>query len=139
MWTPYLCVGPIPSMLLQLNLNRLSECGHVFCQECLSNWFNSARTQHLNAHPAHMPLPVYFQNAVRNPVADPHTFLQAAMHLAQHPPPQYTCPTCRKVVTKKPVEDYTLKKVVSWVAGAMGETAPKTPPAANPWDRFFIV
>jgi hypothetical protein len=60
--------------------------------------------------------------------------------------PEYTCPTCRKEVKNKPVEDFALKSVVRTLAGAMGEHSPTKKAngrgggngkAQGPWDGFF--
>jgi Zinc finger, C3HC4 type (RING finger) len=146
MWSPYMYVRRYLRASDDLRMcspRRLSECGHVFCQGCLTSWFGSTRTQHVTSNPSYVPLPSHLQRALRGPFLDRNAFLQANLFLTQHPPPNYTCPTCRMPVTRKPVEDFTLKKVVSWVANVQGENPPKsTPPAfggkkSGPWDVYF--
>jgi len=127
-----------------LNLASLEE--EVTCEICaLKMWSpyllsDSTRVQHVDNHPSYVPLPPHLQRALHQPVVDPNAFLHASLFLAQHPPPNYTCPTCRMSVTRKPVEDFALKKVVSWVADfQVDEGMPSTSRVKNgsPWDVFF--
>jgi hypothetical protein len=71
----------------------------------------------------------------------PHVTALVAQFLPPHP--QYTCPTCREIVTSRPIEVFALKGLLRTMTAAMGENSPKKPknsdkaPAANPWDGFF--
>ncbi|KAG6370977.1 hypothetical protein JVT61DRAFT_10691 [Boletus reticuloceps] len=57
--------------------------------------------------------------------------------------PDYTCPSCRKEVLNKPVEDFRLKELINQIAGLMGETEPHKDTLARrgsgsgPFDHFF--
>ncbi|KAM6489063.1 hypothetical protein JOM56_015475 [Amanita muscaria] len=58
------------------------------------------------------------------------------------PRPQYSCPACRKIVTTRPVEVYTLKALVGIFASAAGDTSPQKDHNYNKalttsWDQFF--
>ncbi|KIL53956.1 hypothetical protein M378DRAFT_19351 [Amanita muscaria Koide BX008] len=58
------------------------------------------------------------------------------------PRPQYSCPACRKIVTTRPVEVYTLKALVGIFASAAGDTSPQKDRNYNKalttsWDQFF--
>lgn len=54
--------------------------------------------------------------------------------------PEYTCPSCRKEVLNKPVEDFRLKSLVKEIAGMMGETNSRIGTShrgTGPFDNFF--
>lgn len=47
MWSPYLCVPPVPlGRLRTKSTPSLSNCGHTFCQGCLTDWFNTTLAHH---------------------------------------------------------------------------------------------
>ena len=48
------------------------------------------------------------------------------MHMAQFPGPQYTCPSCRAAVTRKPVEDFKVKSLVLWLGSVQGLKPPES-------------
>ncbi|KAI9510080.1 hypothetical protein F5148DRAFT_1182284 [Russula earlei] len=79
MWAPYL----------------LTNCGHTFCQGCLTDWFNTTLGHHRQA--------------------------------AARGPPPYTCPSCRHPARTPPVQNFSLKRIVSLVAESRGESIPWRP------------
>ena len=105
---------------------RLTECGHVFCAGCLLDWFDSTHVQFLNSHPEYIPLPPHFEKILQRPFEFPQDFYRASMHMAQYPHPQYTCPSCRKAVTRRPVEDFKVKALVSWLGSVQGTKPPES-------------
>lgn len=134
----YLIAYSIPS--------SLPECGHVFCQTCLRDWFSAALQQHMTTHPNYsLPnrnqLPYNARSLLAQVQSDPENSelrLKLEIELTQHRfvrlqqqgagmggDPVYTCPTCRRQVKNRPVEVFPLKAVVRVVAGAMGENSPK--------------
>ncbi|KAJ7188533.1 hypothetical protein C8R46DRAFT_23462 [Mycena filopes] len=134
MWTPYI----------------LSGCGHAFCMKCLVEWFSTCLAQHMTAHPgwrsnANQPLYHRLDPRIR---AHPYIAQLAAQH---GPQPEFSCPTCRAVVTTKPMEDYSLKAIIHAVATSAGELSPKKDAVAakrrgkgkakavveGPFDGFF--
>ncbi|KAG9307875.1 hypothetical protein JVU11DRAFT_13132 [Chiua virens] len=135
MWSPY----------------TLSECGHSFCKECLIDWFSRAQAQHMTANP-HL-------DAYRGPIAGQlHNLVQMVPNLHAYGPhgqnhlrailvelqrhrPEYNCPTCRKEVLNKPVEDFRLKGLITEIAERMGETnsheGMTSHPGPGPFDDLF--
>jgi len=132
----------------------LPECGHTFCQSCLEDWFNTTLAQHMVAHPNYnanaqnqslnsLPRLIYDYLARNNVAQQDQLRLRAMFPHHGMPTPQYTCPTCRKQVKNRPVEDFALKSLVRAIAGAAGEPSPKKlggePKTAigRTWDGFF--
>lgn len=112
---------------------RLTECGHVFCLGCILDWFDSIHVRFLESHPEYTPVPSYLKEVLRRPFEFPQEFFRVSMHLAQHPGPQYTCPSCRKAVTHRPVEDFKIKALVSWLGSVQGIKPPESriPPGSG--------
>ena len=105
---------------------RLTECGHVFCVGCLLDWFGDVHARFINSHPEYTPLPPFFEEVLRRPFEFPQDFYRASVHLAQYPGPQYTCPSCRTAVTRRPVEDFKIKALVSWLGSVQGTKPPES-------------
>jgi len=70
--------------------------------------------------------------------------IQALLTNLQKFQPEYTCPSCRKSVLTKPVEDFRLKSLVRHIAGLQGESSPRKKRAhghggtnVGPFDGFF--
>ncbi|KAF7375942.1 RING-type domain-containing protein [Mycena sanguinolenta] len=130
-WTPYI----------------LPNCGHTFCKKCLLEWFNTCLAQHMTACPNWRSTnqPAYHR---LDPRIRAHPYI-AALAAAQGPQPNFSCPTCRAVVTTKPIEDYSLKALTHTVATSAGETNPQKDPVVKrrgkgkakaldgPFDGFF--
>jgi len=143
--TSFLCLSDI--------CFSLPQCGHVFCERCLENWFSTTLVQHLVTHPTFDPNPIIpghlaglFAQVRQNP-GHPYLQLQLNAELAYFrvaqdlpPLPVYTCPLCRKTVENKPIEDFALKRIVETIAHLTGETAPEAGShglGATPWDEYF--
>jgi hypothetical protein len=56
-----------------------------------------------------------------------------------HSQPVYNCPSCRKEVETRPVQDFMLKSIVRAIGQAMGEIIPVyvETNGENSWDKFF--
>ncbi|KIL68882.1 hypothetical protein M378DRAFT_158020 [Amanita muscaria Koide BX008] len=128
MWSPYL----------------LSDCGHCFCQTCLQDWFrtvlNKFVAEHPNVDPTHPDWRWQLQPLLLNNPGLLATF--PAFNAFNAPRPQYSCPTCRNIITTRPVEVYTLKALVRILASAAGDKSPQKDrnskkALTTPWDQFF--
>lgn len=131
-------IGPhSSSTMISESDSSLTECGHVFCLGCLLNWFDSTHVHFLNRHPGYTPLPPYFEKVLRRPFEFPDDFYRISKHMAKHPGPEYTCPSCRNAVTRRPVEDFKVKALVSWLGSAQGIKPPESiiPPGTG--DTIF--
>jgi hypothetical protein len=129
----------------------LPECGHLFCQSCLQDWFGTTLAQFMNAHPHYdvnqaqnIPhLQHLFETLIQNPRAATNPQVAGMLANILPPSPQYTCPTCREPVRTRPIEVFALKAIVRVVTTAAGESSPKKTVAKNwkgktgPWDGFF--
>ncbi|KAH7888429.1 hypothetical protein F5I97DRAFT_1924976 [Phlebopus sp. FC_14] len=130
----------------------LPDCGHTFCQKCLVDWFSRTQTQYMNANPHHDINRAVLANQLRGPLHNLGVFpnpqvqnqVQAILDNLRRMQPEYTCPSCRKEVVNRPVEDFRLKAVVKEIAEMMGnKNSPKAGPrnkavsSANPFDAFF--
>ena len=113
--------------------SSLTECGHVFCINCLLDWFDSTHVQFLSSHPGYTPLHPHFKEVLRRPFEFPQDFFRVSMHMTQYPGPQYTCPSCRKTVTRRPAEDFKVKALVSWFGSVQGikPPEPRIPPGTG--------
>ncbi|KAF8893936.1 hypothetical protein BD779DRAFT_1669452 [Infundibulicybe gibba] len=136
MWVPYL----------------LPDCGHTFCQTCLQDWFSSVLVQHIANHPHYnLDQPNIFlipqiTAALRGMLSARNPQIQHLLTQLHSQQPRYTCPTCRKPVHGRPIENFALKALIRTIASAGGESSPKK--AANskgkgvtlrddPWSGFF--
>jgi hypothetical protein len=115
----------------------LTECGHVFCRGCTLDWFENVHVQFLDSHPEHIPIPPHFQAVLRRPFEYPQDFSRASLYVAHHPGPQYTCPSCRKPVTRTPVEDFKVKALVSWLGSVQGLDPPESGVLPGAGDTVF--
>ena len=136
--------------------SSLPECGHIFCQSCLQDWFSTTLAQFMNANPHYninqaqnIPhLQTIFQTLIHHPQAATHSQVTGMLANLLPPTPRYTCPTCRESVRTRPTEVFALKAIVRVISAATGEISPKKPiadirkgkgasVAAGPWDGFF--
>ncbi|KAH8828127.1 hypothetical protein DL96DRAFT_1149114 [Flagelloscypha sp. PMI_526] len=136
MWVPYML-----------------DCGHAFCGQCLTDWFQTSLNNHHARYPTN-PALVPMLNLLRtaNPEQQ-HNIRRQFGHLLP-PDVEYTCPTCRNKVHRKPIEAFALKALVRKVASAQGEESPRkeaapiagrsrkrgarAPPArSDPFSQFF--
>ncbi|SJL12741.1 uncharacterized protein ARMOST_16172 [Armillaria ostoyae] len=88
----------------------LPQCGHVSCQACIHEWFDTIR-----------------QENWRGPFGRRYR-------------PVYNCPTCRKIVTTEPVKVYKLKSVAQKMGQIFIEDVvhSRTPDQnETPWALFF--
>lgn len=67
--------------------------------------------------------------------------LRAILDALRRHRPEYICPTCRKGVLNKPVEDFRLKGLINHIAGMLGETNSHEDASlhrgSGPFDHFF--
>ncbi|KAI0311903.1 hypothetical protein OF83DRAFT_709262, partial [Amylostereum chailletii] len=127
----------------------LSDCGHVFCQKCLNDWFQSAMVQHMtnnpNFRPELAPLPLEPGHLVG---LTPHEqqFFAARNNAGSRP--KYSCPSCRAAVKHRPAECYSIKALVRLVAEKEGEKDPREVTVggrrgkgraivSDPWEGYF--
>lgn len=139
------------NLILTVWARSLPECGHSFCEKCLVSWFSTTQAQHMSANPQ-------LEGNRATLAGQLHAFVQMAPNLHAYGPhgqhhirailaelrrhrPEYTCPSCRKEVLNRPVEDFRLKAVINHIAGMMGETNPREDglvhQGAGPFDHFF--
>lgn len=124
--------------------DSISECGHTFCQKCLTEWFDTSLRTFLIAHPnfnpnAPFPMPLLQVMAIPGAANDP----RVRAYMQQHMPaqPQYSCPECRTAVKSAPVENFAMKSLSRMVTSARKEAIPSTParPREGVWDGYFPV
>lgn len=94
--------------------NRIKECGHSFCKDCLTTWFDTSLQEFLDDDPRNAQL--------RN--------------MAPHP--KYDCPECRARVTTAPIQNYAMKNLIETLMPGRKHSVP--PSLSMPtalWTRFF--
>ncbi|KAF9777378.1 hypothetical protein BJ322DRAFT_1184210 [Thelephora terrestris] len=117
MWSPY----------------RLMECGHVFCLACLLSWFDDIHVRFVNSHQGYSLVSPHLRAFLGQPLEFPEECYRAYLHMAKFPGPQYSCPSCRAVVTRRPVEDFKVKMLVSYLGSFRGikPPEPRNPPGTG--------
>jgi hypothetical protein len=127
MWLPYRWLQSTPVYLSSSLMKfRLTECGHVFCLGCLLTSFDDIHTRFLNANPGYTPLSLSFKEALREPLKFPSVCYKAHVHMAKSPHPEYTCPSCQNAVTRRPVEELKVKKLVMCLSSVQGIKPPQS-------------
>ncbi|KAF9453918.1 hypothetical protein P691DRAFT_657162 [Macrolepiota fuliginosa MF-IS2] len=138
MYTPYL----------------LPDCGHTFCFSCLKDWFGTTHARFLQANPhwsaGMVNLYVARIQGLLRPEYLNHPQIHNHLLQLQQPQPEYTCPTCRKRVLRRPVEDYALKALVRNISAANEVEKRNIPPdgplterrhghliVVDPWEGYF--
>jgi hypothetical protein len=128
--------------------SSLSDCGHCYCEGCLKGWFDESLTKHIRAHPTYdanrKPVPPNFPQVLQSigpylsyPI---QTQLQAVCDASRRQQPEYTCPGCRREITKKPVVNFVVRDMVSLVGSALGQPDARRESSgqrAGPFDTFF--
>ena len=94
----------------------------------------------MGAHPGYNPtpsVPRQYRELLRRPDIQPYQRthlvqqLQRIYNEMHHP--DYTCPTCRKPVTRKPIEAFTVKNIVAVVTEAeAAQSRSQGKPVASP-------
>ena len=138
------------------NLSSLPDCGHVFCEGCLQDWFS--KTDNESAALLHS-----FNTSTVNGGVQQYNQQRFGMNFSATAFPEgayngisfnlagpverplrsqaipYTCPLCRTAVNSRPTEDFALKAIARSVAVAKGEMSPdfvgKT--GITAFDKFF--
>lgn len=59
------------------------------------------------------------------------------MELVGFQSPQYTCPTCRAAVTRRPIEDFKVKALVLWLGSVEGVEPPDMGGQPGTGDTLF--
>lgn len=80
-------------------------------------------------------------STLRQPLKFPKEWGQAYEAMCQLPRPRYTCPSCRKDVTRRPIEDLKVKAIVSCLSTVQGikHPEPTSPPVHNAFDGFAMI
>ena len=87
--------------------------------------------------------------AILRPEYLAHPDLHHQVQQLQQPTPEFTCPSCRKRVYRRPVEVYVLKSLVRTISAADEEEKANIPPdrslikqhghlvVVDPWSEYF--
>ncbi|KAK7031626.1 ring finger domain protein [Favolaschia claudopus] len=94
--------------------NILAPCGHIFCLECLQQWFRSA--------PGH-------ESAEE---MDPDDREDMILHRPK------SCPCCRARVARRPVPVFVVKSVVTALRNATQPSAIQDEGDSDPWKGLFL-
>lgn len=108
------CKRPIFFQYSQVQLisERLSDCSHIFCQDCLLRWFATLHAKYMETHPDYDvgTTPGFTtEDQIRRFPPGIHPFFKAANNL---PRPAYSCPACRCIVTRVPIKALHIRNLV---------------------------
>ncbi|KAL0576324.1 hypothetical protein V5O48_005649 [Marasmius crinis-equi] len=93
----------------------LPACGHVFCKQCLHNWFSTVLAKYRMGRfydPDNVPIPRH----IRDSLAHARSLQEAQELLRGVDQPAFTCPTCRTQVVAIPVEVYPMKAMLGMIS-----------------------
>lgn len=93
-----------PSTCLVRNVadspGRRTACGHPFCLECILGWLSVQLSGFQEGNPG-FTLTDHTIDALKDPLSNPRRFIEA-VKVVKRRYPQFTCPTCRSKMTKRP-------------------------------------
>lgn len=145
MWYPFMCVSlvSVVGMCVVMRFPSLPDCGHIFCEGCIREWFGATLANYQQEHPDfHRNTPIRVPDVVRQALLQTYIERQRFAALTKEITaaaggPVYSCPTCRGRATTRPVEVYQMKSIVRTVGAAMGENSPRKVIGKTDWDFFF--
>jgi hypothetical protein len=99
----------------------------------------------MQENPAYTPIPSHILDWTRMPAFELNKQQRKLLVQYLQLQPHYTCPTCRRDVKSKPVDDFALKSLIRMIATTNGESSPNGKKRgtivrrddAGPWAGFF--
>lgn len=106
-------------------LNRLRECGHSFCGECIRKIFSPVLERRLQQHSLLTFSRLDNYNPYKAPTSAEHmAFTVEGLQNLNYRPRDYFvygCPTCKRVIRMTPVDGIQLKQVLSDLMEVLGD------------------
>ena len=95
--------------MLPIYPGQRTDCGHLFCLECILDWL-SAQLSDFQARNPGFTLTENTIDVLKDPLSNPDGFVEAVKTVKLRYP-QFTCPVCRSAIKRRPIQSVIMEYV----------------------------